>query len=111
MKVPDNAARIWIADDKIYLNLPGPASTITPHQIELPNEPVSWQKIRTTLEHRAPESLIGSKGDPYQSQVEQSMKTLTDEYIRNGGQVTRKRTFTTEEIATAMTIIRECGGF
>lgn len=107
--MPDNAARIWVEGTWVHLSLPGPVSTITPHYIQVPNDRMGWDKIKDTLEHRTPSSSIGTKGDPYQAQAEKSMKDQADEYLARGGNVTRKRTFTGDEIASALAVMRECG--
>lgn len=109
--MPNNAPRIWIEGDAIHMILPGPVSNITPHMVTVFDDESGWGRVKHILRNRQPSSLIGTLGDPYQAQVEQAMKAAADEYLRSGGNVTRKRTFTGDEIASALAVMRECGVF
>jgi hypothetical protein len=70
--LPRHAAYIWQADDQIYLGLPPRFGEQFGHTVRFPATVKGIALVLDTLRERArlPESLIGSKAEPTQYQLD-----------------------------------------
>ena len=93
--IPDNAARIWYASGKFYLELPtakGTSHTLTLNEAEV----LSIVKARTA------ESRLGEAGDPTFYQLEKSRKAVPQYEPAKVRRVGKNKVSYTEEVAASI---------
>lgn len=73
MITPAIAARVWISDQTLYLELPSPVPNARATVVQLTCDPEGFEKAVEILRHRGPKATIGTIGAPTQRMVEKDI--------------------------------------
>jgi hypothetical protein len=100
---PPWAFSVWADSDNIYAELPA-INGHTSHTVKVPNNLIGLKKLLVLARSRDAKSLLGSKGEPTQAQIE---KISYDESMVRRPKV--KLVFTPAQRINAREVLRKLG--
>lgn len=107
--IPPHAARLWLEDNSIHLDLPAIGS-LHSHRLTFPNNAPGLARLLHLVQQRSHESKIGTDGDLTQAQLDRKLKVKTDYDLLKGKFVKPKKdTFSNTARAGARDVLRRLG--
>lgn len=73
--IPLHAARLWLEDNSIYLDLPAIGSDVS-HRLTFPNDGYGLTRLLYLLQQRTKQSLIAEEGDITQHQLNRKIRDM-----------------------------------
>lgn len=105
---PSHAASIWVVDQTLHVEFPSMQSEKT-HTIAVPADVDGLMLALTIFRARNARSTVATKGAPTKLQVEKALLKAADKFLKDGGKVKAKPTFSPEVRQSVKDVLRDMG--